>query len=70
MRSLVLFSSILPTGSMVFYQENPLSQLCQVVHHFANALRGDNNLDFSNAFDRVSPEKLLFKLECFGIGGS
>ena len=49
MRSLVLFSSILPTGSRVFYHENPLSQLSQVVHHFANALRRDNNLDFSKA---------------------
>ena len=27
-------------------------------------------LDFSKAFDRVSHEKLLFKLQCLGIGGS
>ena len=38
-------------------------------------LRGDNKFNviylyFSKAFDRVSHEKLLFKLECLGIGES
>ena len=43
--------------------------LSQVVHQFANALERRQQvdviyLDFSKAFDRVSHEKLLFKLEC------
>ena len=37
-------------------------------------LKGDRvdviYLDFSKAFDRVSHEKLLFKVQCLGIGGS
>ena len=75
MRSLVLFALILPTGSMVSCQENSLSQLSQVVHHFAVALERRQQvdvsyLDFSKAFDRVSHEKLPFRLECLGIGGS
>ena len=52
-----------------------MSQLSQVVHQFANALERRQQvdviyLDFSKAFDRVSHEKLLFKLQCLGIGGS
>ena len=42
-----------------FYHENPLSQLSQVVHQFANVLERTQQvdviyLDFSQAFDRVS----------------
>ena len=60
---------------MVYFQENPLSQPSQVVHQFAVALERTKQVDviypdFSKAFDRVSHEKLLFKLECLGIGGS
>ena len=74
-RSLVLFARILPSGSMVFYQVNPLSQLSQVVHQFANALERREQVDViyfdvSKAFARVFHEKLLFNLECLGIGGS
>ena len=52
-----------------------MSQLSQVVHQFAVALERRQQVDviyleFSKAFDRVSHEKLLFKLECLGIGGS
>ena len=52
-----------------------MSQLSQVVHQFAVALERRQQvdvtyLDFSRAFDRVSHEKLLFKLECLGIDGS
>ena len=44
-----------------------VSQLSQVVHHFAVALERKQQvdviyLDFSKAFDRVAHEKLLFKL--------
>ena len=60
---------------MVSCQENSLSQLSQVVHHFAVALETRQQVDviylnFSKAFDRVAHEKLLFKLECLGISGS
>ena len=73
--SLVLFARILPSGSMAFYQVNPLSQLSQVVHQFANALERREQVDViyfdvSKAFARVFHEKLLFNLECLGIGGS
>ena len=69
MRSLVLFACILLTGS------ESMSQLSQVVHQFANALERRQQvdviyLDFSEAFDRVSHKKPLFRLECLGIGGS
>ena len=52
-----------------------MSQLSQVVHQFANALERRQQidviyLDFSKALDRVSHEKLLFKLKCLGIVGS
>ena len=50
-----------------------MSQLSQVVHQFALERRQQVDviyLDFSKAFDRVSHEKLLFKLQCLGIGGS
>ena len=52
-----------------------MSQLSQVVHQFANALKRRQQidviyLDFSKALDRLSHEKLLFKLECLGIVGS
>ena len=52
-----------------------MSQLSQVVHQFAVALERRQQvdviyLDFSKAFGRVSHEKLLFKLEFLGIGGS
>ena len=52
-----------------------MSQLSQVVHHFAVALERRQQvdviyLDFSKAFDRVAHEKFLFKLECLGISGS
>ena len=55
--------------------KSTVSQLSQVVHQFANALERRQQVDvlhlnFSKAFDRVSHEKLLFKLECLGIGGS
>ena len=67
MRSLVLFAPILPTGRMASYQE--------VVHQFANALERRQQVDviylvYSKTFHRVSHAKLLFKLECVGIGGS
>ena len=72
---LVLLALFLPTGIMVSCQENPLSQLSRVVHQSAAALERRQQvdviyLDFSKAFDRVSHEKRLFKLECLGIGGS
>ena len=75
MRSLALFTLILPTGNMIFFQVNPVSQLSQVVHQFANALERRQQADvtylnFSKPFDRVSHENLLFRLECLGIGGS
>ena len=71
---LVLFALFLRTGSMVSCQENPLSQLSRVVHQFAAALERRQQvdviyLDFSKAFDRLSHEKRLFKLESLGIGG-
>ena len=52
-----------------------MSQLSQVGHQFANAIKRRQQvdviyLDFSKALDRVSHEKLPFKLECLGIGGS
>ena len=52
-----------------------MSHFSQVVHQFANALERSQQVDviylaFSKAFHLVSHEKLLFKLECFGIGGS
>ena len=55
--------------------KSTVSQLSQVVHHFAVALKRRQQVDviylnFSKAFDRVSHEKLLFKHECLGIGGS
>ena len=55
--------------------KSTVSQLSQVVHQFANALERRQQVDviylhFSKAFDRASHEKLLFKLECLGIGGS
>ena len=55
--------------------KSTVSQLSQVVHQFANALERRRQvdviyLDFSKAFDRISHGKLLFKLECLGIGGS
>ena len=55
--------------------KSTVSQLSQIVHQFAVALEKRQQvdviyLDFSQAFDRVPHEKLLFKLECLGIGGS
>ena len=76
MRSLALFTLILPTGNMIFFPgKSTVSQLSQVVHQFANALERRQQADitylnFSKPFDRVSHENLLFKLECLGIGGS
>ena len=73
MRSFVLFAPILPTGSMIFLPgKSTVSQLSQVVHQFANAQERTQQvdviyLDFSQAFDRVSHEKLLLELECLGI---
>ena len=54
--------------------KSTVSQLSQVVHQFANALERRQQadviyLDFSKAFDGVSHNKLLFKLERLGIGG-
>ena len=73
---LVLLALFLPTGSMVSCQENPLSQLSRVVHQSAAVPERRQqvdviylHVDFSKAFDRVSHEKRLFKLECLGIGG-
>ena len=47
--------------------KSTVSQLSQVVHQFASALERRKQIhviysDFSKAFDRVSHEKLLFKL--------
>ena len=76
MRFLILFGLILPTGKHGFLPgKSTVSQLSQVVHHFAVALERRQQvdviyLDFSKAFDRVSHKKLLFKLECLCIGGS
>ena len=55
--------------------KSTVSQLSQVVHQFANALKRRQQidviyLDFFKALDRLSHEKLLFKLECLGIVGS
>ena len=55
--------------------KSTVSQLSQVIHYFGRALENRQQvdviyLDFSNAFDRVSHCKLLFKLECLGIKGS
>ena len=56
--------------------KSTVSHLSQVVHQFANALERRQQvdvilyLDSSKTFYRVSHAKLLFKLECFGIGGA
>lgn len=75
MRSLVLFTHILPTSSMCFYRENPLSlNYLKLFINLLMLLRGDNKwMIFRFFWSRlltVSHEKLLFKLECIGIGGS
>lgn len=52
-----------------------VSQLIQVVHEYATALEKKQQvdviyLDFAKAFDKVSHNKLLYKLESFGIKGN
>ena len=55
--------------------KSTVSQLSQVIHYFGRALESRQQVDviyydFSKAFDKVFPYKLLFKLECLGIKGS
>ena len=55
--------------------KSTVSQLSQVGHQFDNPIERRQQvdviyLDCSKALDRVSHEKLPFKLECLGIGGS
>ena len=52
-----------------------VSQLIQVVHEYAKALEKKQQvdviyLDFAEAFDKVPHNKLLYKLESFGIRGN